>query len=117
MNREKALKGVLIVVGLFFIAGVYPLIQMRESEVLQMMLSVYVTLGVFLVLASRDPAAHRSLIAFRAWSSFAHAATMAVQSVHNVGDRVHLLTGTLLLVIIGIPLIMLAPPKLRVAQS
>jgi len=117
MNREKLQKGVLIVVGLLFIAAVYALIQMRESEVLQMMLSIYVTLGIFLVLASRDPAAHRSLIAFTAWSSFAPAATMAVQAVPNVSDRVHLLSGILLLVIIGIPLIMPAPPKLRVAHS
>lgn len=38
-----------------------------------MMLSVYVTLGVFLLFASRNPSANRSLIAFTAWSSFAHA--------------------------------------------
>lgn len=55
MNRERALKVVLVIVGLFFVAGIYPLVQPNQSEVLQMMLSVYITLGVFLLLASRNP--------------------------------------------------------------
>ncbi len=78
MIRERALKAVLVVVGLLFSAAVYPLVQMHLEEALRMMLSVYATLGIFLLLASRDPSANRSLIAFAAWSSFAHAATMAV---------------------------------------
>jgi hypothetical protein len=36
------------------------------------MLSLYVTLGIFLLLAARNPSANRSLVAFTAWSSFAH---------------------------------------------
>ncbi len=44
---------------------------------LSMMLSLYVTLGVFLLLAIRNPLANRSVIAFTAWSSFAHAAVRA----------------------------------------
>jgi uncharacterized membrane protein YoaK (UPF0700 family) len=43
-----------------------------------MMLSLYVALGIFLLLAARNPSAHRSVIAFAAWSSFAHGAVMAV---------------------------------------
>src|SRR2546430_10998917 len=50
---------------------------MHLDETLQMMLSIYVTLGVFLLLASRNPSANRSLIAFTAWSSFVHAVLMA----------------------------------------
>jgi hypothetical protein len=71
--------------------------------------SIYVTLGVFLLLAARNPSANRSLIAFTAWSSFAHASIMAVQSVHNVGERVHLLAGTLGFAVIGAALIAPAP--------
>src|SRR3989441_5822952 len=84
MNRERALKVVLVLVGLLFLAGVYPVVMYlwrpgNESPGDAMMLSLYVTLGVFLLLAARNPSANRSLIAFTAWSIFAHAALMAVQ--------------------------------------
>src|SRR2546422_11571565 len=80
MRGERALKVVLVVVGLLFVAGVYPLMMfVRQEPALAMMLSLYVTLGIFLLLAARNPSANRSLIAFTAWSSFAHAALMAVE--------------------------------------
>jgi|SRR5208282_6035562 hypothetical protein len=70
MRRERALKVVLVVVGLIFPALVYPLTMfVRQEPALAMMLSVYVTLGIFLLLAARDPSAHRSLIAFAEWKS------------------------------------------------
>jgi hypothetical protein len=78
-----------------------------------MMLSIYVTLGVFLLLASRDPSEHRSLIAFTAWSSFAHAGVMAVQSMHDLPERVHLLSGAFAFAVIGIVLVALAPAKIE----
>jgi hypothetical protein len=109
MSRERALKVVMVIVGLLFLATAYPLVQMHEDEALQMMLSIYVTLGVFLLLASRNPSANRSLIAFTAWSSVAHAAVMAVQSLHDVGEREHLLVGTFAFVVIGGALVVLAP--------
>lgn len=113
MTRERALKAVLVIVGLLFLATVYPLLFLvRDEPTLQMMLSVYATLGVFLLLASRNPSANRSLIAFAAWSSLAHAATMAVQAVFTVSERAHLLYGVLLFVIIGLALIVVSPPKL-----
>ena len=75
MNREVALKIVLALVGLLFLASAYPLMLfVRQDPALSMMFSIYVTLGVFLLLAIRNPWASRSLIAFTAWSSFAHAA-------------------------------------------
>jgi hypothetical protein len=90
---------------------------MHLEESLQMMLSIYVTLGVFLLLSSRNPSANRSLIAFTAWSSFAHAAVMAVQSLHDVAERTHLLIGSLAFGVIGVALVVLAPAKLRAAAS
>ena len=117
MLRERALKVVLVLVGLLFVATVYGLVKLSEEETLQMMLSIYVTLGVFLLLASRNPSANRSLIAFTAWSSFAHASVMAVQALHNVGERGHLLGGGLAFVVIGVALIVLAPAKVRGAGS
>jgi hypothetical protein len=85
MNRDRALKVVLAVVGLLFSALVYPLTMfVRQDPDLAMMLSLYVTLGIFLLLASRNPSANRSLIAFTAWSSFAHAAVMGGQALRIV---------------------------------
>jgi len=109
MMRERGLKVALVLVGLLFVAALYPMIQFHLSEELQMMLSIYVTLGVFLLLAVRNPSAHRSLIAFAAWSSYAHGGVMAVQSVHDVGERVHLLVGVALFVAIGLVLVALRP--------
>ena len=111
MRRERALKVVLIVVGLLFVATIYPLMMfVRQAPTLAMMLSLYVTLGIFLLLAARQPSANRSLIAFTAWSSFAHAALMAVQVFRNLISRGELL-GVAALVVIGAALIVLAPAK------
>jgi hypothetical protein len=111
MNRELALKTVLALVGLLFLALVYPLaIFMRQEPALSMMLSLYVTLGVFLLLAIRNPLANRSLIAFTAWSSFAHAAVMGTQALRNMISRGELI-GVAVLIVIGVALIALAPAK------
>ena len=77
MIRERALKVVLVLLGLLFTAGIYPLTMDLWKMVASdygddMMLSLYVPLGIFLLMAVRNPSAHRSLIAFAAWSSFAH---------------------------------------------
>jgi hypothetical protein len=113
MFAARAQKVVLIIVGLLFVATIYPLVFLvRDEPTLQMMLSLYVTLGVFLLLASRNPPAHRSLIAFAAWSSIAHASVMAVQAVYDVSERVHLLIGVAMFVIIGLALIGVSPAKL-----
>jgi uncharacterized membrane protein len=111
MRRERALKVVLVVVGLIFSALVYPLIMFAQQEpALAMMLSLYVTLGVFLLLAARNPSANRSLIAFTAWSSFAHAGVMGTQVFRRVVQPGEL-WGVAALVIIGVALLALAPAK------
>jgi hypothetical protein len=111
MWRERALKVVLIVVGLIFCALAYPLIMfVKQAPALAMSFSVYVTLGIFLLVASRDPAANRSLIAFTAWSSFIHAMLMAGQAFAGLIARGELI-GSAVLVVIGIALIVLAPAK------
>ena len=109
MNRELALKIVLALVGLLFIALGYPMVLfIRQDPALSMMLSLYVTLGVFLLLAIRNPSASRSLIAFTAWSSFAHAALMGTQAYRHMVARVELI-GVAVLVMIGAVLVALAP--------
>jgi hypothetical protein len=114
--RERALKIVLVVVGLFFLAAIYPLAWMKVEESVRMLMSLYVTLGVFLLLAARNPAEHRSLIAFAAWSSFAHAGVMTVQVSWNLIPRRELI-GVVVLAVIGIVLIALRPAKLKVATA
>ena len=99
MNRESALKVLLVVVGLIFLLGVYPLMMFlwpsgwrwtpNQPEYEQMILGVYATLGIFLLLAARNPSANRSLIAFTAWSSLVHAGIMAVQTFQMPGERGH----------------------------
>jgi hypothetical protein len=116
MIRERALKVVLVLVGLIFTAAVYPLMMFFSREpALAMMLSLYVTLGIFLLLAVRNPSAHRSLIAFAAWSSFAHAAVMGTQAYRHIVER-HELMGVAMFVIVGVALIALAPGKQPVGR-
>ena len=116
MNREVALKIVLALVGVLFLALAYPLMMfVRQDPALSMMFSIYVTLGAFLLLAIRNPLANRSLIAFTAWSSFAHAAVMGTQALRNIISRGEL-AGVALLAVIGVALIALAPAKQRAAS-
>jgi hypothetical protein len=117
MRRERALKVVLVVVGLIFCGLAYPLVMfVKQEPALAMMLSVYVTLGIFLLLASRNPSAHRSLIAFAAWSSFAHAGLMAFQALLNMIARRELI-GSAVFAVIGIALVALAPAKKSVERA
>jgi hypothetical protein len=107
--RDRALKVVVGLAGLLFLATAYPLvIFVKREPALAMMFSVYVTLGVFLLLAIRNPAANRSLIAFTGWSSLVHAAVMAVQCWRHWIEPQELI-GVALLALIGIALIALAP--------
>ena len=115
MRRERALKTVLVLVGLAFSAGVFLVAdslwhQNQSMYTFDMMLSLYVTLGIFLLIAVPNPSANRSLIAFAAWSSFAHAAVMAVMAFQKSDER-GILWGVAALVIIGVALIALAPAK------
>ena len=116
MWRERTLKVVLVVVGLVFCALAYPLIIfVKQAPALAMQFSVYVTLGIFLLFASRNPSANRSLIAFTAWSSFVHAMLMAGQAFAGLIAR-GVLIGWAVLVVIGIALIVLAPAKKSVER-
>jgi Family of unknown function (DUF6632) len=88
VDRLKYLRLVLLVVGVIFTIGIYPLTiiwpwgwawHTGQSDYLQMILGIYATLGVFLIVASRNPLAHRSLIWFTVWSSVVHGGIMAVR--------------------------------------
>ncbi|HEX4632703.1 MAG TPA: DUF6632 domain-containing protein [Gemmatimonadales bacterium] len=89
MKRERVVQVVLAFMGLFYLSWIIPLFQglwhsawiQGNLEAQTMFVSVNTVLGVFLLLAVNQPAQHRSLIAFGAWSSLAHASTMAIQTV------------------------------------
>lgn len=117
MSRERVLKFVLIMAGLLCLAGLYPLVESlrhwrRSDDIVPMFLSLYVTLGAFLLFAARNPSEHRSLILFAAWSSFAHTGVMLVQSYNDVGDRPMLFGMSAILLLIGVALIAVAPARL-----
>jgi hypothetical protein len=116
MVRQRALKIVLVVLGLLFTAGLYPIVMYlwrpgNESPGDMMMLSLYVALGIFLLLAAPNPSAHRSLIAYAGWANIAHAAVMTLMAIHPGSDRSDLLTGAAILSPIGVLLIVLTPAK------
>ena len=115
MRRELALKITLVLVGLLFTAAIYPVAQILWYKVqpkyeTAMGLSLYVTLGILLLAAVRNPSQYRSVISFAAWSSFAHAAVMATMVVRDARSRDQW-PPVVLLVVIGAALIVLAPAK------
>jgi len=103
MSSQSLLKFALALCGTIFLL-IYPLAIVwpsgwawhagppHDSLYFMMLVGVYATLGVFLLMAARDPQAHRSLIWFTVWSSVVHGAIMGVQSMpaehhwHLVGD-------------------------------
>jgi hypothetical protein len=115
MNRDRALKVVLVLVGLFFTAAIYPITTIlwehdRSSGGDAMMLSLYFTLGILLLLAVRNPSVNRSLIAFAAWSSFAHAAVMSTLALEGPIEREGLIASGLFIVI-GAILLAILPAR------
>lgn len=117
MWRERTLKVLLVIVGLMFTALAYPMtLFFRQDPALAMMLSLYATLGIFLLLAARNPSAHRSLIAFTAWSSFVHAIVMGTQALLNMIQRSELI-GVAVLIVIGIAFVALAPARQRIVTA
>jgi hypothetical protein len=111
MSRARALQIVMGFVGVIFIASAYPLVVfIREDPALSMMFSLYVTLGIFLLLAIRNPPENRTLIAFTAWSSLVHAVVMGLQALRHMVASIELI-GVAFLVVLGAGLLALAPTK------
>ena len=118
VTRLRYLRLALVLVGLIFILGVYPFAnwwpsgwrwEPNQLEYEQMILGVYATLGVFLLIASRNPLQNRSLIWFTVWSSLVHAGIMTVQAINAPAEHGHLMGDIPALVIVAIVLAILAP--------
>lgn len=126
-DRIKYLRIALVVVGLIFLFGIWPLTIFWPSgwswhsggcsDYLEMILGIYATLGVFLIIASRDPMTHRSLIWFTVWSSIVHGVIMAVQSVANPQHIGHLWGDVLALIAVAAVLALLTPRQTAATQS
>jgi len=120
-KRERALQVVLVLWGvLSVVANIYPLVtsflaglRPTEATAVPMFWSVYATLGVFLLLAARNPSAHRSLIAFAAWSSVVHAAVMVLMAIQLPTRRGELLVGVAATALPAVLLFVLAPSSAR----
>ncbi len=119
--HSKYLHIALLLVGIIFVVGIYPLTIVwpsgwawhaeGRSDYLEMILGIYATLGVFLIIASRNPLEHRSLIWFTVWSSVVYGGIMAVQSVvnpHNIG---HLWGDVFALFAVAVVLTILMPRR------
>ncbi|MDQ2867124.1 MAG: hypothetical protein M3R59_01735 [Verrucomicrobiota bacterium] len=123
--RLKYLRIALVLVGIIFLFGIYLLMivwpsgwtwHSGHSDYPLMIVGVYATLGVFLLLAARDPLAHRSLIWFTVWSSVVHGGIMAVQAL-SPHSHAHFVGDVPALFIVAIVLAILTPRGDQAASS
>ncbi|MGA3213227.1 MAG: DUF6632 domain-containing protein, partial [Terriglobales bacterium] len=122
MKRERALQVVLVLVGLFYCFWGYLLFDdlwhsrwlSGHSDVMPMFLSLNTALGVCLLVAVHQPARHRLMIAYGAWSSLAHGFTMTIMSVQAVAHGMHRKDSPqdiVIFAVIGVTLLALLPAK------
>lgn len=126
-DRVRYLRIVLVIAGLTFTVGVYPLTIVwpsgwtwhgaGRSDYLEMIFGIYATLGVFLILAAREPLEHLSLIWFTVWSSIAHGAIMAAQALVNSRHIGHLLGDVPALFVVAGILAALTPRRKKPAVA
>jgi hypothetical protein len=121
-SRLKYLKIVLVLVGVIFSAGLFTLMialpslwpsgwawHTGHSHYPMMIVGVYATLGVFLLIAARNPLENLSIIRFTIWSSVVHAAIMTVQSFMGEGNHGHLVGDVPALFLVAAVLAVLTP--------
>ena len=120
IQQLKFLRVALVAVGVIFIGGIYPLMAVwpsgwtwhtGHSHYPMMIVGVYATLGVFLILAARNPLAHLSLIWFAVWSSVVHGVIMTFQSLQATENHGHLLGDVPALFIVAAVLAALTPRR------
>jgi hypothetical protein len=117
VERLRYLRVVLVVAGLACLA-LYALMvywpsgwswHVGHSDYQMMLVGIYATLGVFLILAARDPLGNLSLIWFFVWSSVVHAGIMAVQAITKPEQKGHLVGDVPALIVAALALAILTP--------
>ena len=119
LSRALTIFGLVFVFGIVVLNRIWPAgwaWQPEQPAYLHMILSIYVTLGVFLLRAARDPARHLSLIWFTVWSSLAHATAMAIHSITDAGQMGHLWGDVAALVLTAVVLTVLVRRELPAAR-
>ena len=125
--RERILQIFLALLGLLFTAFVYFLytdlwhakwLVVMHNETDPMFLSFFIALGPFLLLAARNPPAHRSLIIFTAWWNLAHAAVMTIETVQAWDRGIHRnFADVVIFALIGLILFVLLPARRNPSTS
>jgi len=120
-EKLRYLKIALYIFGIIFIAGIYPMMMWiwpsgwgwtpRQPEYELMIIGVYATLGVFLILAAKDPLANASLIWFTIWSSIVHGGIMLIQAIIDETERANMLGDIAALFLVAFVLWYLMPKK------
>jgi hypothetical protein len=117
-TRLKYLSYALYLFGAIYIAGIWIMMQVwpagwtwepRQPEYEQMILGVYATLGVFLILAAKNPLQHLSLIWFAIWSSLVHGVIMMIQAMRGIGEKDNLIGDVPALFLVAFVLWILMP--------
>jgi hypothetical protein len=121
VKRERLTQIALGIVGLFNLALVRFLhrdlwhsnwLLEGKNEIEPMFLSVFITIGVFLLLAVKRPSQHRSMIALIGWWNIAHSAVMGIETWEAWGHHIHRnFDDVILFFVIGVILLALLPPK------
>lgn len=112
-SAVKPLRYALMVLGIVLIVGIYPLMhlwpagwqwQPAQAEYELMIVGIYATLGVFLLIAARNPLKHLSLIWFTVWSSVVHGGIMLVQALMDPAETGHLMGDVPALLLVALVL-------------
>lgn len=121
-TRLKYLRAALLIFGLFFIF-VLPVFMLgiwrsgwawgwqngELSHYAYMILAMYAVMGIFFLLAIRDPKAYASLIWYAVWSSVLHGMVMFYQALTDPAERGHLVGDIPALFILALVLGVLMP--------
>ena len=99
-DKLKYLTNALYVIGIIYLFGVYIMMMWawpdgwtwtpRQPEYEQMIMGMYATLGIFLIMAAKNPLEHASLIWFTVWSNIVHGGIMMVQAIVDETERANL---------------------------
>jgi len=119
-SKAKYLSIALYVFGAIFIVGVYGMMMLmpaswswepRQPEYEQMIIGVYIVLGIFMIRAAANPPAHLSLIRFAIWSSLVHGLIMLVQALRDSTETPNLYGDIPALLLVALVLWALLPKK------